>query len=87
VHALLRKAPTPALGRRLQPRVVQTLLDKHGARKRTVDQVIAALRTEALTLNAELVAVLSTHALQLVTQIDNNAACVSQCDTEIAALL
>ncbi len=87
IHDLLRKAPAPAATRRLQARVVQTLLERHRVRKTTADEVVAVLRREALTLNAELVAVLSTHALQLVSQVAHNAAVVRQCDGEIDKLL
>jgi transposase len=87
VHTLLRKVPTPDAAQRVKSRAVQTLLDKHRVRKVNADDVVATLRTKALTLNADLVAVLAAHTLQLVTQLDNNEQHVDECDAAIKKLL
>jgi transposase len=87
VHTLLRKASTPDAAQGVERRAVQTLLDKHRVRKVTADHVVATLRSRALTLNAELVTVLAAHALQLVTQLDNNQQHIDECDAAIKNLL
>ena len=87
VHALVVKAPTPAHAQRLKPRAVQTLLERHRIRKVAAEDVVAQLRTMALTVEPSLVTVFAAHARQLVTALAANANNIQQCDAAIDDLL
>ena len=85
--ALLELAPSPSLGRRLRPQRVQRLLRQHRIRRLSAEEVVAALRTPALSVAPGVLEAATEHIALLLPRLRLVHTQRQRCGARIEALL